>query len=90
MPTSRYFGLRQFGQLYGYLFGVFLVGTGLGPVAMGAIYTRFHSYDSGFIVFGIMLVIAFVLMFFLGEYAYPVHDTETLAGQSASRLPSDA
>lgn len=88
--TSRYFGLRQFGQLYGYLFGIFLVGTGLGPVAMGAIYTRFHSYDSGFIVFGVMLAIAFVLMFFLGAYTYPVHEEKMLAAQSASRLPSDA
>jgi MFS family permease len=88
--TSRYFGLRQFGQLYGYLFGVFLVGTGLGPIAMGAIYTRSHSYDSGFTVFGVMLAVAFVLMFFLGAYTYPIHDNETLDGPSASRLPSDA
>lgn len=88
--TSRYFGLRQFGQLYGYLFGVFLIGTGLGPIAMGAIYTRFHSYDSGFVVFGAMLAIAFVLMFFLGAYGYPVHGDAALAGPSDSRLPSDA
>jgi MFS family permease len=88
--TSRYFGLRQFGQLYGYLFGVFLIGTGLGPITMGEIYTRSHSYDSGFIVFGVMLAVAFALMFFLGAYAYPVHGDEALAGPSDSRLPSDA
>jgi MFS family permease len=88
--TSRYFGLRQFGQLYGYLFGVFLVGTGLGPVAMGAIYTRLHSYDAGFVAFAVMLGVAFVLMFFLGAYNYPVHDDEMLVAQSDARLPSDA
>lgn len=88
--TSRYFGLRQFGQIYGYLFGVFLVGTGLGPVVMGTIYTRLHSYNSGFVAFAIMLVIAFVLMFFLGTYTYPVHDETALVEQPGARLPSDA
>ena len=67
-----------------------LVGTGLGPVAMGAAYTRLHSYDAGFVAFAVMLGIAFVLMFFLGAYNYPVHDDETLVGQSDARVPSDA
>jgi MFS family permease len=50
--TSRYFGLRQFGQLYGYLFGLFLVGTGAGPMLMGAVHTRLQSYDAAFLAFG--------------------------------------
>jgi MFS family permease len=70
--TSRYFGLRQFGQLYGYLFGLFLVGTGAGPVLMGAVHTRLHSYDMAFLAFGVMLAIAGCVMLFLGPYRYPV------------------
>ena len=41
---SRYFGLRAFGQIYGYLFAVFTVGTGLGPFLMGAAYDATGSY----------------------------------------------
>ena len=43
-----------------------------------------------FVAFAIMLVIAFVLMFFLGTYTYPVHDETALAEQPGARLPSDA
>ena len=33
--TSRYFGLRSFGQLYGYFFSVFQLGAAFGPLLMG-------------------------------------------------------
>jgi len=87
--TSRYFGLRRFGQLYGYLFGVFLIGTGIGPVVMGAVHTRLQSYDSAFYAFGIMLALAIVFMLFLGRYRYPVGEGEDLADIAHSQL-SDA
>jgi MFS family permease len=88
--TSRYFGLRRFGQLYGYLFGVFLIGVGIGTVFMGAIHSRLHSYDSGFYAFGVLLVIATVFMAFLGRYRYPaVGGAEDLVDVAHSRL-SDA
>jgi cyanate permease len=87
--TSRYFGLRRFGQLYGYLFGVFLIGTGIGPVVMGAVHTRLHSYDSGFYAFGIMLAVATLFMLFLGRYRYPVGEGADLVDVAHSQL-SDA
>jgi MFS family permease len=69
--TSRYFGLRRFGQIYGYQFGVFLVGAGLGPMLMGAAQTRLHSYDLPFQVFGMLMVLASLLMLLVGRYTYP-------------------
>jgi MFS family permease len=87
--TSRYFGLRKFGQLYGYLFGVFLIGAGIGPVVMGAVHTRLHSYDSAFLAFEVMLALATFFMLFLGRYAYPVREGEDLGDMAHSRL-SDA
>jgi MFS family permease len=72
--TSRYFGLGRFGQIYGYQFGGFLVGAGLGPMLMGAAQTRLHSYDLAFQVFGVLLVLASLLMLLMGEYAYPAED----------------
>jgi cyanate permease len=87
--TSRYFGLRKFGQLYGYLFGVFLIGAGMGPAVMGAVHTRLHSYDPAFYAFGIMLALATFFMLFLGRYAYPVRETADLVDVAHSQL-SDA
>jgi MFS family permease len=87
--TSRYFGLRRFGQLYGYLFGVFLIGAGIGPGVMGAVHTRLHSYDSAFYAFEIMLALAIFFMLFLGRYAYPVREGEDLVDVPRSQL-SDA
>jgi MFS family permease len=72
--TSRYFGLRRFGQIYGYQFAVFLVGAGLGPMLMGAAQTRLHTYDLPFQVFGVLLVLASFLMLFMRGYAYPADD----------------
>jgi MFS family permease len=87
--TSRYFGLRRFGQLYGYLFGVFLIGTGIGPIVMGAVHTGLHSYDCAFYAFGMMLALATVFMLFLSRYTYPVREEEDLVDAAHSRL-SDA
>ena len=71
---SRYFGLRRFGQIYGYQFGVFLIGAGLGPMLMGAAQTRLHSYDPPLQAFGVLLMLASILMLFMGGYAYPAED----------------
>jgi len=87
--TSRYFGLRRFGQIYGYLFGVFLIGNGVGPIFMGAVHTRLHSYDTAFLTFGVLLAIATTLMLFLGRYAFPVQEEDDLVDVANSRL-SDA
>ena len=70
--SSRYFGLRKFGQLYGYLFAVFTIGSGLGPFLMGAAYGRSHSYDAALIGSGVMLTAASALILRLGPYRYAI------------------
>lgn len=42
--TSRYFGARCFGQVYGFLFGAILIGTAFGPVAFGIDFDLRGSY----------------------------------------------
>jgi predicted MFS family arabinose efflux permease len=42
--TGRYFGVENFGKVYGILFTSFLIGTSLGPVAYGAAYESLGSY----------------------------------------------
>ncbi len=69
--TGRYFGLKRFGQIFGYLFAVFSLGSGFGPFVLGAAFVRFGSYDQAFIGFGVILLIAAVLIMGLGRYVYP-------------------
>ncbi len=66
--ASRYFGLRSFGEIYGYLFGVFIVGTGLGPLATGMAFDRMGDYSAIFIGFAVLLGLSCLLMLRLGHY----------------------
>ncbi len=70
---SRYFGLRAFGQVYGYLFAIFTVGTGIGPFLMGATYDAAGSYRPVLIGFFVVLVAAALAMLLMPRrYPYPV------------------
>ncbi len=42
--TNRYFGVANFGRIYGILFASFLVGTFLGPYAFGLAFESYRSY----------------------------------------------
>jgi len=42
--TGRYFGVENFGQVYGILFTSFLIGTSIGPVVYGMAYESTGSY----------------------------------------------
>ena len=80
---SRYFGLKRFGQLYGVLFAIFTVGAGLGPLLLGTVHTRLHSYDMGFMACGIGLLIASLGILGVGSYR---HSPGVPSGAGAERL----
>ena len=42
--TTRYFGLRCFGEIYGLMFAALLIGTSLGPIAFGMAFETRGSY----------------------------------------------
>ncbi|WP_429304032.1 MFS transporter [Paraburkholderia sp. GAS199] len=82
---SRYFGLRAFGQIYGYLFAVFTVGTGLGPFVMGATFDAAGSYRPALTGFVAVLACAAVLLLRLPRrYPFPV------VAHGETRLNEDA
>jgi MFS family permease len=68
---SRYFGLKAYGKVYGVMFAVFNIGTGLGPALSGLSFDRFHSYGPVFIVYELALAITCLLFLRLGPYPYP-------------------
>lgn len=57
--TGRYFGVENFGQVYGILFTSFLIGTSGGPVAYGMAFETLGSYSWVLVVsIGLMLASA--------------------------------
>jgi MFS family permease len=75
--TTRYFGLRRFGELYGYLFAVFAAGSALGPYLMGVAFDAFHSYAPALAGFVVALIIASLLISRLDGYVFPVQEADT-------------
>jgi len=83
--VSRYFGQRSFGELYGYFFMVFGLGSSFGRFLGGYIFDLTGSYNAAFIGAGVALVIGILLVNRLGAYAYPVrHITPQLAAEAAT------
>ncbi len=72
--VSRYFGLRAFGQIYGYLFAVFMVGVGVGPSLLGFSFDRWHSYVPMFLIFEGALFLACLMFLRLGPYRFRIDD----------------
>jgi MFS family permease len=69
---SRYFGQRSFGELYGYFFMVFGIGSSLGRFVGGFVFDLAGSYTPALIGAAAALVVAVALVNRLGAYAYPV------------------
>jgi MFS family permease len=68
--TSRYFGLRAFGEIYGYAFGAFALAGGVGTFLMGAGFDTTGSYRTPLAGFFTATLVAIVLMTRLGPYRY--------------------
>jgi MFS family permease len=75
---SRYFGLRRFGAIYGYLLAIFMVGSGVGPFAMGVVYSHFRTYSPALIGFGICLACACAGMLTFPPYSFG-HESSAMA-----------
>ncbi len=69
--TSRYFGMRFFGEIYSYMFSLFCFGAGLGPFLMGLSFARTGSYDTAILGFAVCLLLASGLVLSLGPYRFP-------------------
>jgi MFS family permease len=69
--TSRYLGQRAFGQIYGYCFMLFGLGSSFGRYIGGAVYDLAGSYNPALIGAAVALMIAVALVYRLGPYVYP-------------------
>jgi predicted MFS family arabinose efflux permease len=69
--TTRYLGQRAFGEIYGYLFTAFVLGSSVGGFAADLSYDHLGSYTPALTGFAAALMAAIVLVNCLGPYAYP-------------------
>ncbi len=69
--TSRYFGLKRFGQIYGYMFAIFTAGSAAGPWVLGLSFVTYHSYVPALEAFAGCLIAASLLVLCIGPYRYP-------------------
>jgi MFS family permease len=65
--TARYFGLKAFGEIYGWIFGAFAFGAVLGPFLMGWVFDTTGSYRIALLILIPVTVLGAGLMLPLGE-----------------------
>jgi MFS family permease len=66
--SSRYFGMKNYGRIYGWQYVFYTLGAGLSPLAFGIAYDKLGSYDPVLIVSAIGLIVAGGLMMILPKY----------------------
>jgi len=69
--TTRYFGLRHFGRIYGVMQSAFQVATGSGPLLIGIGYDRSGNYATPLAIIAMALLTSSVLLAALGRERFP-------------------
>jgi predicted MFS family arabinose efflux permease len=87
---SRYFGLRCFGEIYGFIFAGFVLAGGLGAYLMGLAFDHMRSYEFPLAIACLGALASAVLMMMLGPYRYQVGaPVEKLQAQSVAYRTGD-
>lgn len=68
--VTRYFGLKNFGILYGIQISTFSIGSGIGPAMMGYGFDSYGSYGPALIVAMLVLALGALLISRLGAYEF--------------------
>lgn len=67
--TSRYFGMKRYGEIYGWQYGFYGLGAAFAPVLMGALFAAGgQNYTLALHVSAALCVVACVLLGVLGRY----------------------
>ena len=65
--TSRYFGMRAYGEIYGYHLAFFAAGAGLGPFTLGTLYDATGGYATALYLCAGLFLIGATLIGLLGR-----------------------
>lgn len=69
--TARLFGIRAYGEVYGLLIMISLIGTAIGVTAFGRLHDAFKNYDVALIMAAVALAITALLFLTLRERPLP-------------------
>jgi len=67
--VRRYFGDAVFSRLYGVAFGLFALGTGIGPLLLGMSFDRMGGYNPGLLLFVAFSLFAAIFTFAMPPYS---------------------
>jgi hypothetical protein len=81
---KRYFGNVAYGRLYGVLFGVFYLGSGLGIAGLSTSRQMFGNYDAGLYIAAGVLIVCAALAFLLPRYRYAPGDDVAAGGETVT------
>ena len=65
---SRYFGTRSYGELYGFIYGIHIIGSGLSPLGLGLGYDMMGSYTGVLLVYAGLIIMAAGMLLLLKDY----------------------
>ena len=66
--VTRYFGIADYGQIYGALYSIFLVGAGLSPMIAGLIHDTLGDYQAALLGASALLIVASLLLVGLSRF----------------------
>jgi predicted MFS family arabinose efflux permease len=66
--VSRYFGMRAYSAIYGFLYVAFALGAGFGPYLIGREYTLHHTYNGALAAGAVILLLGAAMLLTLGRY----------------------
>lgn len=68
--VTRYFGLKNFGLIYGINISTFSIGTGAGPTIMGIGFDKYGNYEISIMIAMGCLIVGSLLISQLGKYRF--------------------
>ena len=66
--TAKYFGLNNYGTLYGLLYSIFSLGAAISTVSTGLIWDKTGSYDLALYIAAALLILASIISLFLPRF----------------------
>ncbi len=83
--VRRYFGRLAFGRLYGFAFGLFILGSGTGPLLLGRWFDRMHTYRPGLLCFATVTLVAAAVALALPKYSTDLDIEPVIQGAAPVR-----
>lgn len=67
--AAKYFGLKNYGSIYGAMYSIFSLGAILSPIMAGYIWDRTGNYNLALFIAAILVMLAVVVGFFLPKFS---------------------